>query len=1193
MEQAVNQFNKGLQMDTHPMVQGNDTLSDALNATFVTMNGNEVVLQNDMGNRKIDNASLPAGYTPVGIKEYGGVIYVAAYNPLTSRGQIGSFPSPQRKINIQNSSSSLDFNNFLEVDEDISIGINNITIPISINENGETITLHTGDKFSVYSNDITSLLPYIYPNTSGQYLKNNLFTFQIGLFNSQNEFIDISDKLKLWDLVNGGTHYNYYINNSQVDNSNNGETDLIKVRNSLGINTYSYKMASPLYLRVTLNHVDSISYSIIGDKIDNTHCKIYIDVTYIYNCVDSINGNYFEIEFNGNPCTSIEQNINPIYLPELEKYQLKLSYEIDNVKFEESAFKYTIKFPLLYDDNNFNQFNGTIYQKHLEQSGSLNTTLFGSNAVSLDGYRYYYDQSNNTTTLDVSIQSYPKKNSQYIVYPIIYKTIHNEQTNQDDTEEWELPKLEGNPPGTGSYSIIFNHSQIKSNYGNNLEEREQYKIKFVKKEGENSPVRIGVKDNSNWDGIYVTTPIFNGNYIGKEHSEQVLELSGGYNYELIKNTYIQDFWTIHYFILSPQIECTQSQRKSITTTQALGNVLYNRTENSETGMYNLQDSYEVNTTITPSIKINNQEFYPKEIDTLLTISDISLNNNNPIYRTINNNQVTQSDNKYTYSNGLIDQSRYLDQNPLEVLSISESYSTDTQEIKFRSLITVNNYIKGLLLEKNNISYNHKIISFWDYIKLRYYNSEETKFSGIAPPYVCTDVISTKSSMIIQNGKYEDLSWNDDSPGREFFGERNELPQDQMNALLLTASENLLILDVNTENYTSMCQEPCWGGTGGFPHNSPFKRIWLKVSEKEYTPIYSTYHNPNSEAQIFNDDAINEFTFNFDGFKYKCKHIPHYFAYTQDSGSFRAKIIDYNNAARTNEFDISSEVIINLVASIGRNTSDNFKLIGEENNPNTTVNQQISFSEPNIVSNEKIQDEYEGLRDFKVNCILEHPQKAYNADDGTRIIEYKDSEGNDFDPLYVYYSKPELNSQDIHEIIYDGSFVKSYKASKFKTEKGDDFPELKPSNELYHTSNNRPHPYVNSIVYPSQHERAEIFGNHTNNNIFYYNQGSYPHYAVYKNTLGQYLQYPSSSYSEDDSIKIFENYQGIQRPKHTIQQYNINNSNISKIACIYLDTRNIFDFKFIQDYKLYNWEQDGDPMSNGWIDADTALEIIHN
>jgi len=38
-----------------------------------------------MGNRRVDNAYLPPGYEPVGIKEYGGVIYIAAYNPITGR----------------------------------------------------------------------------------------------------------------------------------------------------------------------------------------------------------------------------------------------------------------------------------------------------------------------------------------------------------------------------------------------------------------------------------------------------------------------------------------------------------------------------------------------------------------------------------------------------------------------------------------------------------------------------------------------------------------------------------------------------------------------------------------------------------------------------------------------------------------------------------------------------------------------------------------------------------------------------------------------------------------------------------------------------------------------------------------------------------------------------------------------------
>ena len=85
--------------DLHPLTTPNNVLTDALNATLVTYNGNEMVLQNDMGNAKIGTAFLPEGYVPVGMKEHGGTVYVAAYNPITNKSQIGSFPSPERKIN--------------------------------------------------------------------------------------------------------------------------------------------------------------------------------------------------------------------------------------------------------------------------------------------------------------------------------------------------------------------------------------------------------------------------------------------------------------------------------------------------------------------------------------------------------------------------------------------------------------------------------------------------------------------------------------------------------------------------------------------------------------------------------------------------------------------------------------------------------------------------------------------------------------------------------------------------------------------------------------------------------------------------------------------------------------------------------------------------------------------------------------
>jgi len=84
--------------DFHPLTVPNNVMTDALNATIITMNGNERILQNDMGNSRVESAFLPAGYVPVGIKEYGGIIYVASYNPITNKGQIGSFPSPERNI---------------------------------------------------------------------------------------------------------------------------------------------------------------------------------------------------------------------------------------------------------------------------------------------------------------------------------------------------------------------------------------------------------------------------------------------------------------------------------------------------------------------------------------------------------------------------------------------------------------------------------------------------------------------------------------------------------------------------------------------------------------------------------------------------------------------------------------------------------------------------------------------------------------------------------------------------------------------------------------------------------------------------------------------------------------------------------------------------------------------------------------
>jgi hypothetical protein len=86
MENTTQAFSGGLIKDLHPLNTGKDTYTDALNATFITYNGNETALQNDMGNTRIVDSrtgkimGLHPGFIPVGMKEHGGVLYIASVN---------------------------------------------------------------------------------------------------------------------------------------------------------------------------------------------------------------------------------------------------------------------------------------------------------------------------------------------------------------------------------------------------------------------------------------------------------------------------------------------------------------------------------------------------------------------------------------------------------------------------------------------------------------------------------------------------------------------------------------------------------------------------------------------------------------------------------------------------------------------------------------------------------------------------------------------------------------------------------------------------------------------------------------------------------------------------------------------------------------------------------------------------------
>ena len=94
-KETVNTFTDGLISDLNPINTPNTVLTDCLNGTLITYDGNEYTLQNDKGNFPLKDCKLQENYIPVGVKEYGDILYIVSYNPITKHVQIGSYPSPE------------------------------------------------------------------------------------------------------------------------------------------------------------------------------------------------------------------------------------------------------------------------------------------------------------------------------------------------------------------------------------------------------------------------------------------------------------------------------------------------------------------------------------------------------------------------------------------------------------------------------------------------------------------------------------------------------------------------------------------------------------------------------------------------------------------------------------------------------------------------------------------------------------------------------------------------------------------------------------------------------------------------------------------------------------------------------------------------------------------------------------------
>ena len=234
VQESTNSFDGGLIKDLHPLTVPNNVLTDALNATLLTFNGNELILQNDMGNTKIEGAKLPDGYTPIGMKEHGGILYIVSSNGESV--EIGSFPSPgYSEEDITNKDFLLAPYKIFETGVANQIGKN-----IKLSDK----VLRSGDKFLISFN-VSAGLSSISTITERKIYKPKIISIANGVE------LDITDTLIRQKRVNG-TDYDYWFIPEILSTE-----DLNTLRRNKYTQTYKSRKSGDLYFRIDLETIDA------------------------------------------------------------------------------------------------------------------------------------------------------------------------------------------------------------------------------------------------------------------------------------------------------------------------------------------------------------------------------------------------------------------------------------------------------------------------------------------------------------------------------------------------------------------------------------------------------------------------------------------------------------------------------------------------------------------------------------------------------------------------------------------------------------------------------------------------------------------------------------------------------------------------------------------------------------------------
>lgn len=463
-----NTFQDGLLMDLNPLSTPNNVLTNCLNGTLVTYNGNENVLQNDMGNGRVETAFLPEGYVPLGTTEYGGIIYIVSYNPLNKQCQIGSFPSPERNITYDeacNADVVLSEDSFLDSEEIAGFKIiKKGIVKLAFSK----VEFNPGDFYKVYLNDpfnknedfnLASVLSD-YDSKSLVYSDPNYrkkILIDIVSVNKDGGITSFSDSLKWYKSgtqlpVNEGPAY--YIpdtdENFEKQIQQGVPINLDEYRNlvTTPYNVFKSKSTGTLALlcKLEIPSTFQVTYEIIELKLNTNkngdviigRKKVTIKFTPVYDkSLDNLIFKFTET-YNGNTSELSEKVIiNGVEVKELTEEQtdeLPDIYTINGYIVCKKANDYTIEFDLFSDSIlNYEIYPATDYGviKYLSNQGSIDLSKIGSGQYDITSWEYY--NSGEYITLNFYSDIYPKPQHEVTAIYLQFLPISNEKDGKGNS----------------------------------------------------------------------------------------------------------------------------------------------------------------------------------------------------------------------------------------------------------------------------------------------------------------------------------------------------------------------------------------------------------------------------------------------------------------------------------------------------------------------------------------------------------------------------------------------------------------------------------------------------------------------------------------------------------------------------------------------------------------------------------------